>query len=101
MSRAGTVDSLQTKRRDRILIIAGGTGGHIFPAEAVAQELLELNLQPIFITDCRGIRLFASQEGVPCYSVSAAPFPRKNWIKLAIGVVKLILGLIQARVLTR
>ena len=93
------MDSMQTKRRDKIFIVAGGTGGHIFPAQAVAHQLLELNLQPIFVTDCRGMRLLDSRGGVPCYSVSAAPFPRRNWIKLTIGVAKLIFGLNQARVL--
>ena len=93
------MDSMQTTRRDKIFIVAGGTGGHIFPAQAVAHQLLELNLQPIFVTDCRGMRLLDSRGGVPCYSVSAAPFPRRNWIKLTIGVAKLIFGLNQARVL--
>jgi UDP-N-acetylglucosamine--N-acetylmuramyl-(pentapeptide) pyrophosphoryl-undecaprenol N-acetylglucosamine transferase len=36
-----------------IVLATGGTGGHIFPAMAVASALLEKNLQPIFYTDTR------------------------------------------------
>jgi UDP-N-acetylglucosamine--N-acetylmuramyl-(pentapeptide) pyrophosphoryl-undecaprenol N-acetylglucosamine transferase len=36
---------------NNIMIITGGTGGHITPAIALAEELVKRNLNPIFITD--------------------------------------------------
>ncbi len=37
-----------------ILLAAGGTGGHLFPAEAVASTLLQQGQQPVLLTDHRG-----------------------------------------------
>jgi UDP-N-acetylglucosamine--N-acetylmuramyl-(pentapeptide) pyrophosphoryl-undecaprenol N-acetylglucosamine transferase len=40
----------------RVLFAAGGTGGHMFPAVAVAEQLKTLGHQVHFITDTRGAR---------------------------------------------
>ena len=37
-----------------ILIAAGGTGGHMFPAEALARELLARGSAVALVTDRRG-----------------------------------------------
>ncbi|WP_298215231.1 glycosyltransferase, partial [Acidocella sp.] len=36
-----------------IVIAAGGTGGHFFPAEALAAELLERGERVVLLTDAR------------------------------------------------
>jgi UDP-N-acetylglucosamine--N-acetylmuramyl-(pentapeptide) pyrophosphoryl-undecaprenol N-acetylglucosamine transferase len=36
-----------------IILAAGGTGGHIFPALALAEVLVERGLNPVFLTDAR------------------------------------------------
>jgi len=41
-------------QNDRILISAGGTGGHVFPAIAVADDLVEKGATVVFLTDYRG-----------------------------------------------
>ena len=38
-----------------IVIAAGGSGGHIFPAQALADEMLKLKWNVIFVTDERGL----------------------------------------------
>lgn len=37
-----------------IVLAAGGTGGHVFPAEALARELLSRGCRPVLVTDKRG-----------------------------------------------
>ena len=55
-----------------IALAAGGTGGHMFPAEALAQELKRRAFRVLLVTDDRGAR-FA--EGFPAderFQISAA-----------------------------
>jgi UDP-N-acetylglucosamine--N-acetylmuramyl-(pentapeptide) pyrophosphoryl-undecaprenol N-acetylglucosamine transferase len=40
--------------RVRVVLAAGGTGGHVFPAEAVAAQLRERGIEPVLFTDRRG-----------------------------------------------
>ena len=37
-----------------IILAAGGTGGHMFPAEALARELLDRGQPVVLVTDIRG-----------------------------------------------
>ncbi|MBI2706701.1 MAG: glycosyltransferase [Proteobacteria bacterium] len=38
----------------RIVLAAGGTGGHVFPAQALAQELMAQGMTVFIFTDGRG-----------------------------------------------
>ena len=39
-----------------VVIAAGGTGGHFFPAEALAAELLSRGHRVALVSDARGVR---------------------------------------------
>ena len=41
-------------RKPLIILTAGGTGGHVYPAEALADELLRRGYRVELITDSRG-----------------------------------------------
>ncbi|HYN37943.1 MAG TPA: undecaprenyldiphospho-muramoylpentapeptide beta-N-acetylglucosaminyltransferase, partial [Rhodospirillales bacterium] len=41
--------------RVRVVLAAGGTGGHVFPAEALAAQLRERGIEPVLFTDRRGV----------------------------------------------
>ena len=60
-----------------LVIAAGGTGGHMFPAQALAEEMLSRGWRVKLSTDARGMRYAGGfQEAVTRRSLSAATFAR-------------------------
>ncbi len=55
-----------------IAIAAGGTGGHMFPAEAVAQELKRRGRRILLVTDARGARYAANFPADERFEIPAA-----------------------------
>ena len=43
-------------KKSVLLIAAGGTGGHMFPAQALAWEFHQLGWLVVLITDKRGVK---------------------------------------------
>ena len=56
-----------------ILLCAGGTGGHVFPARALAEELLARGLRVAFACDYRGVKYLDGMTGVDIHVISAGP----------------------------
>ena len=54
-----------------IVLAAGGTGGHIFPAEALARELLGRGYEVALMTDKRGLS-FSEGLTVPVYRIRSS-----------------------------
>lgn len=81
------------------LLAAGGTGGHVFPAEALARELLGRGARVGLVTDKRGSR-FSSELGVPVYVVRASALS-KNFFAKIFSIAKMGIGVLQAMALLR
>jgi len=54
-----------------VALAAGGTGGHMFPAQALARELAALGYRVALITDRRG-QAFGDRAGVELHRIRAA-----------------------------
>ncbi|TIP82843.1 MAG: UDP-N-acetylglucosamine--N-acetylmuramyl-(pentapeptide) pyrophosphoryl-undecaprenol N-acetylglucosamine transferase, partial [Mesorhizobium sp.] len=64
--------------RGAILLAAGGTGGHLFPAEALAHELIRRGWTVHLATDDRAER-FAGQFPAACiHPIQSATMSSKN-----------------------
>ena len=82
-----------------IVLAAGGTGGHMFPAEALARELLGRGLRVALVTDRRG-QAFAALPGVALHRIRAGRFGAGLMSKV-VGVAELALGTLEAGRLLR
>lgn len=81
----------------RILIAAGGTGGHMFPAQALAETLLARGWQVTLSTDARGARYaggFAPQ--VTVRRVSSATFARGGIAARLLVPLRIVGGVLSA-----
>lgn len=63
-----------------LLIAAGGTGGHMFPAQALAEEMLKRGWRVTLSTDARGARYTGGfPQEVAIREVASATFARGGW----------------------
>ncbi len=81
----------------RIALAAGGTGGHMFPAEALAGELLARGHGVALITDRRGGGFGERLPAVETHRISAGGLAGTGIVGRAQGVVQLGVGFFQAR----
>ncbi len=79
-----------------IVLAAGGTGGHVFPAEALAAELAGRGFDLALVTDARGRAIRVGESEVPTHSIKAGGIAGKTPWGLARGLFDLGLGAIQA-----
>jgi len=88
-------------RRDALVALAaGGTGGHMFPAEALARELLTRGCRVALVTDRRGQAWGDRVPGVELHRIRAGRFGAGVMSKV-VGFAELALGTIEAGRLLR
>ena len=72
-------------RKIKVLITGGGTGGHIFPAIAVAQKLKQdSDIEKIFYIGCKKNmeKKIVLEEKLDFYSINVSGMPRQKSLKL-------------------
>ena len=79
-----------------VILAAGGTGGHMFPAEALARELLARGQRVVLVTDRRGNAFGDALPEVEVHRIRASSFGSGIMGKIR-GVVELTIGAFQAR----
>ncbi|MGZ4978377.1 MAG: undecaprenyldiphospho-muramoylpentapeptide beta-N-acetylglucosaminyltransferase [Methylobacter sp.] len=81
----------------RIVIMAGGTGGHVFPALAVAQMLIEKGWQVSWLGTRKGLESrVIPEQGIEIDWLSVAGVRGKGWLSKITAVLLLIKACIQA-----
>jgi UDP-N-acetylglucosamine--N-acetylmuramyl-(pentapeptide) pyrophosphoryl-undecaprenol N-acetylglucosamine transferase len=76
-----------------IILATGGTGGHVFPAAALAMKLAERGCSPVFLVDQRGVRYLPEN----CeHHVISSTSPSGSQVARLLGFLKLARGLAQS-----
>jgi UDP-N-acetylglucosamine--N-acetylmuramyl-(pentapeptide) pyrophosphoryl-undecaprenol N-acetylglucosamine transferase len=83
-----------------VILAAGGTGGHMFPAEALASALIARGIRVALLTDQRGQAFGENLPSVEIYRIRASRLPRYALDRLR-AVVEMGLGGLEARRLLR
>ena len=82
---------------NRLLLAAGGTGGHMFPAQALAETLKAQGWDIAMMTDARGKKHAGRIPADPLIEVKAASITPRKPIAAILGTFKLAKGVMQAR----
>ena len=83
----------------KVLISGGGTGGHVFPGIAVAEELrrIQPGVAVVFVGSKRGLEAQAVPgAGFPIRFVPARGFPRRAWWRWPAALITNGFGFLQA-----
>ncbi len=84
-------------KRRPIILATGGTGGHVFPAEALASELLGRGRSLVLVTDARGSTFSGTLGRLPVYSVHAGTPSQGGIVARVHGLIATARGTLQAR----
>tara|TARA_B100000686_G_scaffold353440_1_gene459070 strand:+ start:187 stop:1332 length:1146 start_codon:yes stop_codon:yes gene_type:complete len=84
-----------------VLIGAGGTGGHIFPAISLAAELKKNGFQVALVTDSRAEKLMKESGGEDFYTITAGAVAGKNPLAVCRAIAQTARGIMESWVLVR
>ena len=89
--------------RDKtLMIMAGGTGGHVFPALAVAESLLERKDKVVWLGSVGGMEEnIIGNTSIPFYGISVQGFRGKGLIRQLLAPFKMCSALFQSMSIIR
>ena len=84
-----------------VILATGGTGGHVFPAEALAEELVGRGYSLALVTDRRGDAFTGVLGGLETYRIRAGGIAGKKLLAMLRSGCELAIGFLQAQILLR
>ena len=88
---------MKRRRTSHIVLSAGGTGGHMFPAVSLKNELLARGHRVTLITDERGMAYKDYFKDVKILTVQSATFSGKSLMGKVGALFKVLGGILEAR----
>jgi len=92
---------MKRRRTTHIILAAGGTGGHMFPAVALKDELLARGHQVSLITDQRGLGYKEHFADIKVYQVNSATFAGRSIFGKIGAIFQIFGGIFSARSLLK
>jgi len=93
---------MQTLQDKSVAILAGGTGGHIYPALAIATELQARGATIVWLGTNYGLeKKIVPKAGIDLRFLSIRGLRGKKWLEKIIFPLRLLLALLQAIVIFR
>ncbi len=92
---------MSTINGKKVVLTAGGSGGHVFPAEALARELQANGIEVSFITDRRGNSFSGRFPHLKEYRVFAGAYAGKPFLKKVWAFILMGLGFLQSLLILR
>ncbi|MFP6711551.1 MAG: undecaprenyldiphospho-muramoylpentapeptide beta-N-acetylglucosaminyltransferase [Rhodospirillales bacterium] len=92
---------VNTMAKPLVVLAAGGTGGHVFPAEALAAELGTRGYRLALITDRRGGNLSGRLAELETHRVRAGGIVGKGFFARIFSAFEILIGTFQAWFLLR
>tara|TARA_B110000971_G_C20014644_1_gene503311 strand:+ start:1347 stop:2438 length:1092 start_codon:yes stop_codon:yes gene_type:complete len=90
---------MKTTNKKKIIISTGGTGGHIFPAQSLAKNLIKNNYTVEIITDKRGLKYLDKNKDIKLILNNSATIFKKNIINLFLSIFTIFFSYIKSLVI--
>ncbi|MCQ2965351.1 MAG: undecaprenyldiphospho-muramoylpentapeptide beta-N-acetylglucosaminyltransferase [Alphaproteobacteria bacterium] len=80
----------------KFILTAGGSGGHVFPAQALAKELISRGHEVVFITDRRGTSFSSTFPSSKEFRIFAGAYANLSKIRKIKALFSMGIGIVQS-----